>query len=446
MKTIRTNKMPLRLLMLVVGAYIMGLGVALSIRSALGTTPVSSVPYVLSLAVPGLSVGAFTILMNVLFVFAQWLILREGFGKRHLLQIPAVVLYGLFTDLNLWLLSGCLPDHYPYKLLLALLSCAVMAVGVFLTVRSEVTCMPAEGITLAISWTAKRPFGKVKTGFDSALTSTAILLSFACLGRLAAVREGTLLSALLVGNILAVIQRNTAFVDRMLAETDIEPVTAEPVTAAVPKGNFVLTIAREYGSGGHEIGRRIAKQLGLPLYDSELIALTAEKSGFTSEYVAEHEQRLTTNLFDKLYRDNYAYVNEEDPPEDILFMVQTQVIRDIAARGSCVIVGRAANYILKGHPGLFSIFVHADKAFRKDRVTRDYGIPEEQALKVMEQRDKERAYYSKHYTGRLWADAMNYDLVLASDKYGIDPSVDLVMSALQQWGENSLAGRTKARG
>ena len=129
MKTIRTNKMPLRLLMLVVGAYIMGLGVALSIRSALGTTPVSSVPYVLSLAVPGLSVGTFTILMNVLFVFAQWLILREGFGKRHLLQIPAVVLYGLFTDLNLWLLSGCLPDHYAYKLLLALLSCAVMAVG-----------------------------------------------------------------------------------------------------------------------------------------------------------------------------------------------------------------------------------------------------------------------------------------------------------------------------
>lgn len=440
MKTIRTNKMPFRLLMLVVGAYIMGLGVALSIRSALGTTPVSSVPYVLSLAVPGLSVGTFTILMNVLFVFAQWLILREGFGKRHLLQIPAVVLYGLFTDLNLWLLSGCLPDHYPYKLLLALLSCAVMAVGVFLTVRSEVTCMPAEGITLAISWTAKRPFGKVKTGFDSALTATAVLLSFSCLGRLAAVREGTLLSALLVGNILAVIQRNTAFVDLMLAETD-----TEPVTVAVPRGHFVLTIAREYGSGGHEIGRRIAEQLGLPLYDSELIALTAEKSGFTSEYVAEHEQRLTTNLFDKLYRDNYAYVNEEDPPEDILFMVQTQVIRDLAGRGSCVIVGRAANYILKGHPGLFSIFVHADKAFRQDRVTRDYGIPEEQALKVMEQRDKERAYYSKHYTGRLWADAMNYDLVLASDKYGIDPSVDLVMSALQQWGENSLAGRTETR-
>ncbi len=432
--------MPLRLLMFVLGAYIMGLGVALSIRSSLGTTPVSSVPYVLSLAVPALTVGTFTILMNTLFVLAQWAVLREEFGRRHLLQVPAGVFYGLFTDLNLWLLSGLLPVHYLGQLLLALLSCAVMAVGVFLTVRSGVTCMPAEGLTLAISRTFRLAFGKTKTGFDSALTATAVLLSLIFVGGIQAVREGTLLSALLVGNIIAWIQRNTAFVDRALAsEEEQMAVVSTADDSAVASGNFVLTIAREYGSGGHEIGQRLAEVLGLPLYDSELIDLTAEKSGFTKEYVAENEQRLRTSLFDKLYRENYAYVNEEDPPEDILFMVQTQVIRDLVQKGPCVIVGRAADYILKGYPGLFSVFVHAEADFRRERAIHRYGIPEGEASALIDQRNRERAYYSKHYTGRNWSDALNYDLVIASDRYGIPASVELILEALRSCGKVTTA-------
>ena len=114
--------------------------------------------------------------------------------------------------------------------------------------------------------------------------------------------------------------------------------------------------------------------MGVDFYDNELIELTAKQSGFTKKYVEEHEQKMGNTLLYKLYKQNYAYVNEELPPQDMLFMVQTRVIRDIAAKGSCVIVGRCADFILKGHPNSFNVFVHANNDFRRKRVITEYGI------------------------------------------------------------------------
>lgn len=409
----------------------MGLGVSLSIRSALGTTPISSVPYVLSLVETRLSVGTFTILMNALFILAQWLLLRDEFRWRHLLQLPAVMLYGLFTDVNLWITSGLAPEHYGAKLTLSLVSCVVMAVGIFLTVRSEVTCMPGEGITLAITRKYNLPFGKTKTAVDTTLTLLAVLLAFTFLGRLVGVREGTVLSAMLVGSITGVLQRHAGFIDRLLQEERTTVTTVATEVESPIKSYPVITIAREYGSGGHEIGVRLARKLGVTLYDSELIDLTAEESGFTKEYVAKNEQRLTHNLFDQLYRDNYAYVNELEPPEDVLFMVQSKVIRGLA-QGPCVIVGRAANYILKGHPGLYSVFVHSDKDFRIQRAIECYGISPNEAPELVQRKDKERANYSRYYTGRAWADTHNYDLTISSETHGVDGCVELILEGLAQ--------------
>ena len=191
--------------------------------------------------------------------------------------------------------------------------------------------------------------------------------------------------------------------------------------------NFVITISRQYGSGGHAVGERIAKKLGVAFYDSKLIDLTAIASGFTPEYVEKHEQKLPYGLMDKLYNNNYAYVNEVIPPNDKLFIAQTGVIRNIAANESCVIVGRAADYILKGHKNCFNVFVHADKDFRKKRVEQNYMVNPNDSLRVMAKKDKERDDYSRHYTGKHWDNLNEYDMTVDTSLFGIEATADMII-------------------
>jgi hypothetical protein len=177
------------------------------------------------------------------------------------------------------------------------------------------------------------------------------------------------------------------------------------------------------------VGEAIAKKLGVAFYDSKLIDLTAIASGYTPEYVEKHEQRLPNGLLDKLYNNNYAYANEAIPPNDKLFMAQTGVIRNIAANESCVIVGRAANYILKGHKKCFNVFVHADSDYRKKRVIQNYMVNPNDAEKVMARKDKERDNYNVHYTGKHWDDLNTYDMTVDTSLFGIEGTAGMIIEA-----------------
>ncbi len=149
----------------------------------------------------------------------------------------------------------------------------------------------------------------------------------------------------------------------------------------------------------------------------------------TPEYVKEHEQKLTNSLLFDLYELNYAYVNEEMPPLDTLFMVQSKVIRDICKKESCVIVGRCADYVLKGNLNCFNTFVHADKKYRIQRIIHE-GIDPSMAEKELERKDRDRANYCKHYTHGIWGMAANYNLTVDSSSFGPEISATLIIDAL----------------
>ena len=422
----KRENLSLRILLLVLGIFIVGHGVALSIRSDLGTSPISSTPYVLNFIVPNITVGTFAIIINSLLVLMQVIILKRKTGFQQFIQLPLTFLFGIFIDINLYLTSSIVLDNYLWQLVTVIFSCFVMAFGIFLELKADVGLLPAEGLTLVITQTYDKDFGKTKVLIDTVFVVLAIVLSLAFLGRLEAVREGTVLAALFVGTIASLYQRKIVFLDKHFPAAKIVEYVSQPYMTT---NNFVITISREYGSGGHEVGKTIAKKLSVAFYDSKLIDLTAIASGFTNEYVEKHEQKLPNGLLDKLYNDNYAYANEVIPPNDKIFMAQTSVIRNIAASESCVIVGRSANYILKGHQNCFNVFVHADKEFRRKRVVHNYMVNPNDVNKVMGKKDKERDNYSKHYTGKHWNDLSVYDMTVETSQFGIEGTADMIIEA-----------------
>lgn len=431
----KKENLTIRIIILLLGIFIMSFGVALSIRSNLGTTPISSVPYVYNYVFPQFSVGTFTILLNLIFLALQAILLKKDFTPYHLLQIPAVALFGGFVDLNLFFIENWIPGNYFMQWVFSIASCFIIAFGIFLQVKANVTLLPGEGLSMAIAKTFNKDFGKVKVGLDSTLVVVSIISTFLLLGKLFGIREGTLAAALLVGFIVQFYQKNLTFINRIVDQRRV-PETFVP-EAFVPEpymttDNFVITISRQYGSGGHAIGELIAKKLGVAFYDSELIGLTAQASGFTPEYVKEHEQKITNKVLYKLYKQNYAYINEVIPPQDFLFMIQTRVIRDIAAKESCVIVGRAANFILKGHPNCFNIFVHADEEFRTGRAISEYKIAPQDVQKELHHKDHYRMNYSLEYTGCKWDDLNNYDLTVNSSLFGIENSAEMIINAWEK--------------
>lgn len=420
----KKDKIGLRILLLIAGIFIIGHGVALSIRSDLGTSPISSIPYVLNLIIPNITVGTFAIIINALMVLIQVIILKNKSGISQLIQIPLLIFFGMSIDLNLYLTQSLVPDNYLWQLLTVILGCFVMAFGIFLELKADVGYLPGEGLTLVISEAFDMNFGKTKVSIDTSFVILSVILLFTFHGKLEGLREGTIIAALFVGTIANFYQKRIVFFDKLLKpKKAVEYVTQPYMTT----DNFVITISRQYGSGGHAVGERIAKKLGVAFYDSKLIDLTAIASGFTPEYVEKHEQKLPYGLLDKLYNNNYAYVNEVIPPNDKLFIAQTGVIRNIAANESCVIVGRAADYILKGHKNCFNVFVHADKDFRKKRVEQNYMVNPNDSLRVMAKKDKERDDYSRHYTGKHWDNLNEYDMTVDTSLFGIEATADMII-------------------
>nr|WP_320036641.1 cytidylate kinase family protein [uncultured Bacteroides sp.] len=425
----KKDKLLKRCIVLVIGLFIMAIGVALSIKANLGTSPVSCVPYVYSLGFP-MTVGLLSIIVNVLMILLQIVLLRKEYQLIQLVQLPVALIFGFFIDFAMFLLSGLQTSNYIYQWTLCLLSCVIIAFGVFLEVKANVTYLAGEGLSIAISKAFNKEFGKAKVGVDASLVIIGVASSFILLHRLEGIREGTIAAALLVGTIARFYNKNFKFIDSLVYIDKKE--VSEQVSIVSQEKKIVITIAREFGSGGHEIGEIIAKELGISFYDTKLIDLSATESGLTPEYVKEHEQKLANNLLFDLYEQNYAYVNEEMPPLDTLFMVQSKVIRDICEKESCVIVGRCADYVLKNNPDCFNIFIHADKKFRIERIIKEYGIAADMAEKELERKDRDRTNYCKHYTHRTWGMASNYNLTIDSSIFGPEKSAALIIDALNK--------------
>lgn len=431
------NNIAIRCIVLVIGLFTMAFGVALSVKANLGTSPISCIPYVYSLGYP-ITIGTASIVLNLLLILLQVVLLRRNYQLVQLLQLPVALFFGVFIDVAMYLLSGVDATSYWLQWLLCLLSCAILAFGVFLEVKAKVTYLAGEGLSLAIAKTFHIEFGKAKVGLDSTLVVIGIVSSFLLLHNLQGIREGTIAAALLVGTIARFYGSKLNVLDKYIGV----PVSIEDVTVDMANREddrkFVVTIAREYGSGGHEIGELVAQKLGISFYDTTLIDLSATEGGFTPEYVKAHEQKLANSLLFDLYEQNYAYVNEEMPPLDSLFMVQSKVIRDISKRESCVIVGRCADFVLKGHSHCLNVFVHADSSYRIQRIIGSYGVAPALAEKEMERKDRDRMNYCKHYTHRAWNDTKNYHLTINNSHFGSEKSAMLIVDAVQKMMEKSV--------
>ena len=192
----------------------------------------------------------------------------------------------------------------------------------------------------------------------------------------------------------------------------------------------VITISREFGSGGRLIGRRLAEKLNVPYYDKELLDRIAEESGFSREMIEGAEKRAKNSF---LYSLASAIGTGEAGPETLslnerFFLAQFETIRKIAEEGSCVIVGRCADYILRGVPQAVNVFIYAEEEDKIKRAVEEYGIPEKDVRKVMRDTDKARANYYAYHTGRRWGDYLNFNLCIDSGYLEIDDIVDLIIN------------------
>ena len=191
----------------------------------------------------------------------------------------------------------------------------------------------------------------------------------------------------------------------------------------------LITISREFGSGGRLIGKRLAEKLDIPYYDKELLDRIAEESGFSKEMIVEAEKKAKNSF---LYSLASAMGTGEAGPESLslnerFFLAQFDTIRRIADEGSCVIVGRCADYVLRGMPEATNVFIYAEEADKIKRAVQEYSVPEDSVKKLMKDTDKARANYYSYHTGRKWGDHVNYNLSIDSGYIEIEDIVDLII-------------------
>lgn len=193
--------------------------------------------------------------------------------------------------------------------------------------------------------------------------------------------------------------------------------------------NTVITIAREYGSGGRTIGEMLANDLNIHYYDKELMKLASEDSGINEALFAKADEKVKATSLFRIAKS--AYSGELIPPEsddfvsnDNLFNYQAKIIRKLAEEESCVIIGRCSDYVLKDYDNVLSVFIHAPLDFCLEQAAKKHSMSEKELEKFVERTNKRRAEYYKYYTGRNWTDAKNYDLCLDSSKLGFERCVE----------------------
>ena len=197
------------------------------------------------------------------------------------------------------------------------------------------------------------------------------------------------------------------------------------------KRNIVITIARQYGSGGRTVGEMLANDLGIHYYDHELIKLASEESGINESLFLETDERCRKSGFFRKQINVYkgeiiGPESKEYTSEANLFNFQAKVLKKLAETTSCVIVGRAADFVLKDYDNVLSVFVHAPHDFLMEQAAKVKSLPEDELEKYIAKEDKYRAEYYEHHPGQKWTDAMNYDLCIDSSKLGFEKCVEAI--------------------
>lgn len=202
------------------------------------------------------------------------------------------------------------------------------------------------------------------------------------------------------------------------------------------KTNTIITIGRQFASGGHDIGEKVAKDLGIQIYDREMLARAAKESGFCEEIFETHDEKPTNSFLYSLVMDTYSmgYTGStytDMPINHKIFLAQFDAIKKIADEGPCVLVGRCADYALENYDNVVSVFIHADMNARIRRVAKSYNLPDNKAKDMIIKTDKKRASYYNYYTNKRWADADSYELCLSSSDLGIEGTAKMIEEYVQ---------------
>ncbi len=436
-----------RMLVYLLGLLLMAMGVVFSARSGLGVSPVGSLANVLyqiglSRGAPGwVNLGNCTIAVYCLYIAAEAVLLRRDFKPRMLLQLAASLLFGWLVNLA-GLLLGSLPEPGSYLHRMAYLLCSVplVAAGVMMYLSPDILPTPGDGMSLAISKRSGKSLPTGKTIFDCTMVTVSAVTSLLAFRRLVGVREGTVICALTVGFVMRQLQKplqkpllrfvgREAKVDRFL-----EAASQGYLLDASGKPKVIVTIGREFGAGGYEIGKRLAEKLGVTFYDRQLNEMAAEQSGLSLEKVEELEHHMERELVYDFKNAAYDMTNGALSPEERLFVAQTSVIRQIASGDeSCVIMGRCADWVLYSDPNCFRIFIHARPDARIRRTMAKYGLDEAEAKRQMENTDASRSLHYKRFTGREYGRQEYYHLGVDSGMLGTEDSVEIILEALRRW-------------
>lgn len=418
-----------RYIIFLIGLFINSLGVSLITKAALGTSPISSIPYVLSLNFP-FTLGQFTIAFSLFLILLQIIILRRNFHAEHLLQIPISLLFGYFIDLTMVLLFFVRPHSYLSSIIYLLAGCVILGFGVYTEVLANVAMLPGESFVRAVSSTWKTEFGSTKIAFDVSMTVIAAALSLFFSGRLNGVREGTVIAALLVGFIARLFGRKLSFLNSLLFSSSKDTVLSAqdsgspaetPAPSRVPSADRenisgrVIVIGRQYGSGGHDIGKILADKLGFDFYDNEIIQMAAGSTGYDPQFVKAREENMTNSLLYDLMNQMYIFSDTHEAPRDEIFESESRVIRSLAEKGNCVIVGRCADYILGSRPDTVKVYLHASEDARTKRIMQTENLSRQEAVRKIRQNDRRRSDNYHYYTHRIWGKASNYDLTLDTE-------------------------------
>lgn len=198
----------------------------------------------------------------------------------------------------------------------------------------------------------------------------------------------------------------------------------------------IVTISRQCGSGGRYIGEKLAKELGIPCYDEKLMDMVAKESGFALDFVEEKGERITGSLLFNIassltYASN-VFTGNGMSLQDEIYFIQNRIIKELAEKEPCVIVGRCADYVLRDRDDCLNVFIVADEKSKLERAVKFYDMPEKDAPSILKKKDKARYNHYKYYTDQDWGLASNYDLCLNSGLLGIDGCVKIIRQVMEQ--------------
>lgn len=416
-----------RYILFAVSLFVNAMGIAFITKALLGTSPITSVTYVLSMFTP-LTIGQWTIVLNLLFVLFELPFMTRKELKddlrMFLLQIPISLCFGTFIDLSMNMLYWLEPVKYIDQIIYLLVGCVILAAGITLEVKANVAMMAGEYFVRVISQRFHGEFGYVKLCFDITLVCIACLFSICFMSGIYGVREGTVAAALLVGPIVHFISPYYRCFDKWINDVkDKDAIVLRNIQ------HVIITIAREYGSGGHLLGEMLSKELGIKLYDKEFIHLVAEKSGINEQYIKKNEQSIPSFWLKCILGKNSEQSLERSlSSDDVLFVAESKIIQELAEKGPCIIVGRCADFVLRDYPNLIKVFCYSDLRSACVRCVQEYGVSEEKAESEIKRINHNRIAHYEYYTGEKWGEPHHYNLMINTGSIDLSVACNLIKS------------------